>query len=117
MKAVSDSIYSFFQSETDFTDTVGTRLYPLVAKEGTTKPFAIYTLIEETAETKDFGDKVNVSLSVYFDPDKYATCTAFADTCKEIIKDSTDFMWLGSSVGYVDEDRSIVANINFETIY
>lgn len=117
MKAISDSIFSFFQSTTDFTGTIGTKLYPLVAKEGTEKPFAVYTIQEEIGETKDFGDRVTITLSLYFEPDKYATCTAFADTCKDIIKNSTTFMWLGSAVGFVEDDQSIVANINFETIY
>lgn len=111
MLEVSEEIYSFFQGQTAFTDEMGVKLFPVVAKEQTTYPFAIYTISEEEGVTKD-GSRFNVNLSLYYQADKYTGCAAFTDTCKQIIEQQ--YIWLSSEIGFSEQDQSIASSITFQ---
>lgn len=115
MQAEGNAIFSYFTSQTGFTDVVGSKLYPLVAKEDVERPFAVYTITEDVGETKD-ADKVTVSLSVYFDSDNYLTAAGFADTIKSIIKANRDYSWISSNPGVIEDDRSVFIDTTFELI-
>lgn len=114
MLAQSEEIFQFLQSQSAFTNVIGSRLYPVVAKENVTYPFCIYSLREESPFSKD-SNKCIVTLSVYYAPEKYKDCATFTDTCKTIIE-TNGYIWLSSEIGFVEEDQSIASNINFELI-
>lgn len=115
MQAEGNAIFTYFTSQSGFTDVVGSRLYPMVAKEDVERPFAVYTITEDRGESKD-ADQVTVNLSIYFSPDNYLTAAGFADTVKSIIKANRDYNWVSSNPGVIDEDRSVFIDITFEYI-
>lgn len=111
MKAQSEKVYSFLTTQTGFTTALGTKLYPLVANEGTPFPFSTYRIITTEGETKD-ADKAIVTLSIFYSPDQYTECITTCDTVEELIKNR--FNWVSSDVDFIQEDQSFVASINFE---
>lgn len=111
MLATSENIVAFFASKVTFTSVVGDKLFPVFAHVETIKPFAIYRIGEQVGQSKD-ADKSVVTLSLYFGPSEYIECITFADTCKALIKQ--EYEWLSSDVTFIEDDQSMVANINFE---
>lgn len=111
MKAEGKRLKDFLEAQSGFTTIMGTKLYPLVANEGTAFPFAIYKIITSEGETKD-ADKATVQLSLWFASDKYTECVTACDTVEALIKQQ--FNWVSSDVDFIQEDQSFVANINFE---
>lgn len=113
MLEVSQIIYTFFTSVTAFTDVCGTRIYPLVTKEGTAYPFAIYSLNEEEGQTKE-AKRYAITASIYFKPDQFTECATFADVVKGLVEN--EWQWQNSNIDFVQEDQSFVATINFTII-
>lgn len=111
MEQLSQDIYSFLTGQSAFTDVVANRLFPLVAYKDVTFPFAVYRIAQQEGETKD-ADRFNVAVSVYFKENQYTECVRFADTVKNIIE-SSPYNWQESSVDFVEEDQSMVAEITF----
>lgn len=110
MKAQSDYIASFFTTNTTFTNEMATRIFPLVANEGTPYPFATYRLEVVEGESKD-ADKTVVSLAMYYNASSYSECVTFSDSIENLIKNKFD--WISSTVDFIEVDQSFVAIINF----
>jgi hypothetical protein len=111
VKDVSDKVYNYFTGITSFSSELGTKLYPLVAKEKEEYPFAVYRIITSEGETKD-ADKATVTLSMFYDTNQYTECVTFSDTVENLVKNR--FNWISTDVDFIEEDQSFVANINFE---
>lgn len=111
MKAESEAIVSFLDSQTSFTSEMSDRVFPLVAGETTEYPFATYRIITSEGQSKD-GDKALVVLSLWYEEDNYTECVAFSDVVESLIKQNFD--WLSTDVDYIEKNQSFVANINFE---
>ena len=111
MKEVSDEIYAFFTNQVNFTGTVGTRLFPLVANKDVDFPFAIYTIVQQEGQTKD-ADRFTINVSVYFGEDQYTECATFADTVKSIV-DASPYDWQQTEMAFIEEDQSYTATISF----
>lgn len=111
MKAEGKRLKDFLESKTAFTSIMSTRLYPLVANEGTPFPFATYRILTTEGDTKD-ADKAIVALSLWYAADKYTECVTGCDAIEALIKQ--EFNWISSDVDFITEDQSFVANINFE---
>lgn len=111
MKEASELINTFFTTNTTFTAEMGTRLFPLVANEGTAFPFATYRIEVAEGESKD-GDKKTITLALYYDQASYTECVTFSDTVEALVKNRFD--WISSTVDFFDGDQSFVSLINFQ---
>lgn len=116
MDEVSEAIYSFFTNATDFTDEMSTRIYPLVAQEGTTAPFAIYVIGAPEPFTKE-ASVYPISLNMYYEPHNYTECTTFNTVVESLVESKANWNHVDSTINYIEEDTSIVATINFEIIH
>lgn len=116
MDEVSEAIYSFFTSQTGFTNEMNTRIYPLVAQEGTASPFAIYVIGTPEPFTKEAA-LYPISLNLYYEPHKYTECTTFSATVESLVEANDNWNHIESTINFSDEDTRIVATINFEIIH
>ena len=111
MKAESEAIVAFLDSQADFTSEMGDRVFPLVAGETTEYPFATYRIVTSEGQSKD-GDKATVVLSLWYEEDNYTECVTFSDVMELLIKEKYD--WFSTDIDFVEKNQSFVANINFE---
>lgn len=116
MDEVSTLIYDYFANEATFTAEMGTRIYPLVAREETEWPFAIYTIGNPEAFTKE-AVNYPVTLNLYYEKANYTEAVTFHADVKALIDTDTAWNIGDSSVYFLEDDQSIVAAINFEIIY
>lgn len=110
MYRASKIIFSELSNAPVFEDVVEKRIFPIVAGEGVSYPFAVYSLSEE-AVTKD-GGGYNVWLHVYFQPNKVSEALQFAEDAKEYLE--KDFVYTGSGVDFIEKDQSIVVMFNLK---
>lgn len=115
MDNVSTLIYQFFTTQTAFTSVVGTRIYPLVAREETPYPFVIYTIGNPEPLTKE-ATSYPVSVNLYFEKSSYTECVSFQNTVKNLIDNGVNWNLVDSAVDFIEDNQSIVATVNFEII-
>lgn len=115
MDEVSELVYDFFTNQTAFTDGVGTRLYPLVAREETDWPFVIYTIGNPEAFTKE-ASNYPITLDIYYEKSNYTECVTFQEAVKTLIDTETNWDLADATIGFDGDTQSIVATINFEII-
>lgn len=115
MDEVSTLVYDFFTNQSAFTDEVGTKLYPLVAREDSQYPFVIYTIGNPEAFTKE-ASNYPITLNLYYQPANYTECVTFAETVKTLVDVNTNWNLSDTSIDFIEDDQSIVATINFEII-
>lgn len=110
MIVVAKQIIDFFGSNTVFTETMGTKLYPVVAPEKTPFPFTTYSIDRIEAESKD-KDAYSIALYVRFDQSKFTEMAQFMEDILPYIKN--EFDWQGSTIDFIEDDMSYVGIINF----
>jgi hypothetical protein len=114
MLEVSDEIVAFLNAQTEFTDVMGDRVFPIMALEGTETPFATYRINEKIPLTKD-GNQSNVSLFFWFGSNEYRKMVVFTDAMEAIIKEKSNYEWVSSSPDFIEENFSYVGIINLNT--
>jgi hypothetical protein len=100
-------LVSFINSRPEFTDVIGSRLFPLVALKDTLMPFAIYT-ISSYPLSKD-GDEYRIGIQAFFSTNEFTEMLNFIDVCKGIFSEKYD-------VGSVETDYSPEYESLFTTI-
>lgn len=110
MIVVTEKIMQFFGGNSVFTDTMGTRLYPIVAPEKTPFPFTTYSVDRIEAKSKD-KDDYNITLYVRFAQSKFTVMAQFMEDILPYIKN--EFDWQGSTIDFIEDDMSYVGIINF----
>lgn len=116
MDEVSTIIYSFFTNLSAFTTEMSTRIYPLVSREETAFPYAIYTIGNPEQFTKE-AKTYPVTLNLYYEKANYTECVTFHNTTQGLIDNNTTWNLADSSIDFIEDNQSIVATINFEIIY
>jgi hypothetical protein len=113
MKAISEQIYEYFTNETSFTDIVSTNLFPVVADKEAVYPFAVYTITQQEGITKDM-DEYNIILRTFFEDNAYDNCAAFSESLTATVRNESSFDWQSSEIGFIEENQSFVAIVNFK---
>lgn len=110
MKEVSKELFEFLNGLTDLTAIVGTRIYPIMAKENVTFPFATYTIGEVPYITKD-GREFPITISVYFQGDHATTAMEVSDFMKYEFENS-DYDFVSSEISSNYETGIFYTEIN-----
>jgi hypothetical protein len=110
MIVVTEQLMQFFSSNSVFTDTMGTKLYPIVAPEKTSFPFTTYSIDRIEAESKD-KDAYSIALYVRFSHSQFTLMAQFMEDILPYIKN--EFDWQGSTIDFIEDDMSYVGIINF----
>lgn len=111
MLELSDEIFAFLTSESAFTAVMGTRVFPIMALEGTSTPFTTYRINDKTPLSKD-GTTASFSIFFWFGSNQYRDMIVFTELMEEIIKEKTTYEWVSSSPDFIAENFSYVGIIN-----
>jgi hypothetical protein len=114
MLKISEELIAFLATHTDFTTAMGTRIFPIVAPDQTTFPFATYR-INEVANLSCDGTSSAVQLYFWFGQNEYKKAVDFVDKMKPIIEEKQNYEWQDSTVDFIEEGFSFVGIINFKT--
>jgi hypothetical protein len=114
MLKISEALFLFLSTHSEFTDKIGLKIFPIVAPEKTNFPFATYKITEQTALSKD-GSKASIELYFWFGPSEYEKCVAFTDAMKIIIEENENYEWQNATVDFIEEGFSFVGIINLNT--
>lgn len=112
MIEVSEMIVQVLKSNPGLLNVVGDRIYPLVAKEGVSFPFAVYRFGEVTPETKDAGGYL-VNVTVWFDANMVTEAFGTCDVLKEMVE-GTDWDFVSTNADFESETMSVYSEINFK---
>lgn len=111
MLELSDEIFAFLTAEPVFTTVMGTKVYPIMALEGTQTPFTTYRINEKSPLSKD-GTAASFSLFFWFGSNQYRDMCVFTDLMEQIIKEKKTYEWVSSSPDFIQENFSYVGIIN-----
>lgn len=114
MLKLSDEIFAFLTAQAAFAAVMGTRVFPIMALEGTTTPFTTYRINDKTPFSKD-GTTESFSLFFWFGSNQYRDMIVFTELMEEIIKEKTTYEWVSSSPDFIQENFSYVGIINLNT--
>ncbi|MCO6149059.1 hypothetical protein [Flavobacterium sp. NRK1] len=114
MKDKLIALVAFLEDQSFITDALGDgdacRIFPVVAPEGTQKPFLIYS-VGSVPKTKD-GRGYNGLLSVYYDGNGYTELVEFTDAIEAVLDASGVYDVQDIETGYSKEYDTMVVNIN-----
>lgn len=111
MKEAGKQLVLYLNSETLFTETMASRVYPLIAPSDVDFPFAIYSMYR--APISIDGDGITFTLTVYFKPDKYDDCVDFMDKIKPVISEKYDFQ--DDTIEVLEDNFEYIGTITFKT--
>lgn len=111
MKEAGKELVSYLNSKTEFTETMTSRIFPLIGPSDVVFPFAIYGMYRSSF-SKD-GDEITFTLTVYFKTDKYDDCVDFMDKIKPVISEKYD--WQDDTIEVLEESLDYVGTITFKT--
>ena len=111
MLELSDEIFAFLTAETAFTAVMGTKVFPIMALEGTETPFTTYRINDKSPLSKD-GTTASFSLSFWFGSNQYRDMIVFTELMEQIIKEKTTYEWVNSFPDFIQENFSYVGIIN-----
>jgi len=114
MIKVSEELVTILKNYSALTTVVQQRIFPLIAKEATVFPFAIYGFGEVPFETKD-ACAYNVNVSVWFEPKHITEAYKMADDLKEL-SEQHDWEFYNTNVGFDSVTGKIFSEINFKII-
>lgn len=109
MKEIILKVVQFLKADAGFTNVIGTNLFPLVAKEGTTGEFAVYSIAAYPL-SKD-GKNYVATLQLFFPIGKFTQMVEFADYVGELL--DTEYEVTGIEPDYSGEFKSLYTTINF----
>jgi hypothetical protein len=114
MLKISEELIAFLATHPDFTVAMGTKIFPIVAPEGTNFPFATYR-INEVANLSYDATAATVQLYFWFAQNEYKKAVDFVDKMKPIIEENENYEWQNSTVDFIESGFSFVGIINFNT--
>lgn len=114
MIKVSEYLISILKNYPDLASVVQDRIFPLVAKEGTVFPFAIYGFGEVPFETKD-ACAYDTNVTVWFEPNHVIEAYKMADDLKEL-SEQHDWEFYNTNVSFDSETGKIFSELNFKII-
>ena len=90
------AIKSALSASTALTEAVGTKVFPIVSKEGTSYPFIVYRRNGlETSYTKDGRASETVNVDIVVAANSYAQSISIADMVRDAI-DGKGFIYTGT---------------------
>jgi hypothetical protein len=113
MLEISEELVAFLESQSAFTEIMGTALFPIAVVEGQGFPFTTYRIIEKAPLSKD-GKSASMQLSFYFGPNEYKRAASFTDVVQTIIESKENYEWETKTVDFLDDAFSFVGIINFK---
>jgi hypothetical protein len=114
MLKISEELIVYLASQLVFTQVMGTRIFPIVAPEGTDFPFATYRITEQMPLSSS-GSAASIELYLWFGPNKYMSCMGFTDLMKTVIEEKQNYIWQSSTPDFSEDGFGYVGIINFNT--
>lgn len=112
-EATSLEVYDYFKNALEFNAIFNENIFPVIAPESATFPFACYLIDQSEEETKDI-DVFNCIVFLWFDVEKYTDCVKAIDVCTGLVKNNPNWDYGNSTIQFIEENYSFCGIINFK---
>jgi len=114
MIQVSEILLDVLNNYPALTAKVQSKIYPLIAPDSTSFPFAVYGFGEVPYETKD-ASAYNVNVAVWFESNNITEAMQMADDLKVLVE-ATDWEFINTNVDFDINTEKIFSEINFKIV-
>lgn len=113
LKQLSQELFTFLTAQTDFTDVMVQRIFPIIALANNTFPLTTYRITEVRGASKD-ATGAAFELSFWFGIEQYDECVDFTDAMVTLLK--TKYRFISSTVDLSEDTMYYNGIINLEKI-
>lgn len=113
LKQLSEELVSFLNSQEVFTDEMGDKVFPIIAKDQNELPITTYRITELRGVTKD-ATGAAIEIMFWYPKENYDECVDFTDQMVELLK--TKYRFISSTVDISEETMNYNGIINLEKI-